>query len=80
MATMVREGIVHDVEKVGCYALICDETRDIKKVERLACVLRFVNMDSCETTEALLLKGWMLRVSLIAVVSRFLIRELNKII
>ena len=61
MATMVREGIVHDVEKVGCYALICDETRDIKKVERLASIakLRFFSIvfHSCETTEALLLEG-----------------------
>ena len=48
---------MHDVQKSGCYALICDETWDITVVKRLACVLRFVNMDSCEPTEAILDKS-----------------------
>ena len=54
MATLVREGIVRDVERSRCYAFICDETKDITKIERLACVLRFVDMDNYEPTEALL--------------------------
>ena len=54
VATLVREGIVRDVRRTRCYAYICDETRDITEIERLAGVLRFVDMDSCEPTEALL--------------------------
>ena len=46
MATIVREGIVQDVEISGCYAFVCDETKVITMVERLFCVLLFVDMDS----------------------------------
>ena len=29
---MVREGIVHDVEKSGCYAILCNEKKALQRL------------------------------------------------
>lgn len=42
------------VEKSRCYDLICNETRDITKVKRKACVMRLVIMDGCESPEVII--------------------------
>ena len=46
MGDIVQAKVCADVNKAGMYSILADETKDCSKVEQLAIILRYVDLES----------------------------------
>ena len=54
MGDIVQAKVCADVNKAGMYSILADETKDCSKVEQLAIILRYVDLESATVHERFL--------------------------